>query len=80
MLKGGMVAPIIIFGLVLIVIVWELGRGANSAGSPTVPIWMVVLGSVSLLVSMVGGAFIIAYRNRRAAPTQSSDKSKQERG
>ena len=66
-------APLIIFALVFVVMAWQLFTGTREGGSPTVPIWMVVLGSLSLLVSMVGGALVLAYRNRRSPPDDSQD-------
>ena len=74
MYRARMLAPIIIFALVFVVMAWEVISGSSSAGSPTVPIWMVVVGSISLLVSMVGGGLIMAYRNRRLPPTDSQDR------
>ncbi len=72
--RAGIQAPIILFGLVAVVIVWDLLNGSGSAGSGTVPMWLVVVGSLSLLFSMVGGAFLLTFRNRRLPPTDSQDE------
>lgn len=66
-------APLVIFTLVLVVIVWQLISSASPTGSPTIPIWVVVVASASVLLSMVGGALLLAYRNRRKPPADSQD-------
>ena len=71
--RSGMLAPIILFALVFVVMAWQLISGASSSGSPTIPIWVVVIGSISVLVSMIGGALLLVYRNRRPPPTDSQD-------
>ena len=71
--RSGMLAPIILFALVFVVMAWQLISEAGSADSPTIPIWAVVIGSISLLVCMIGGALWLAYRNRRPPPTDSQD-------
>ncbi len=66
-------APMLIFALVFVVIVWQLISGAKAGGSPTIPVWMVVVGSVGLLVSMVGGGILLVSRNRREPPRDTQD-------
>ena len=73
MYRSRLLAPIIIFALVFVVLAWDVISGGSSADAPTVPIWMVVMGSMGLLVSMVGGGLILAYRNRRPPPTDSQE-------
>ncbi len=67
-----MSAPMIIFALVFVVIVFQIVSDTGPSGAPVIPVWIVVVGCVSLLASILGGVFIIAYRNRRQPPPDDS--------
>lgn len=63
--RPSMTVPLILFGLVFLVIVTEIFNRSGPEGNAQIPIWVVVVGAISLFVSMVGSLVWFAYRSKR---------------